>query len=258
MSPAIFRFEDACCGIEREPIAKWRQCSVCLRMNFVHHDVDVEVRSVIVRDNHILMVLVTEFTKSVQSTDCPLLSASASLPAASRVRNGIPGHRIADSFPLLPASRRQQYRNPADCWKEVRPLSERLCLSPDPAQWSCIAQDGENYFGLYAFVSTLLRSFFLDMERDDVLHLFAYCGECDVQLMPQDHCHCRTSSIAQDNVFADHRGDSGLEIASVCILDRMRIPNAARRMYSLSVSAALFACTTECCLFLIRDTNVDS
>ena len=35
------------------------------------------------------------------------------------------------------------------------------------------------------------------------------------------------------------------EIASVCILDRMRIPNAARRMYSLSVSAALFACTTN-------------
>jgi hypothetical protein len=43
-------------------------------MNFVHHDVDVEVGSVIVRDNHILMVLVTEFTESVQSTDSPLLS----------------------------------------------------------------------------------------------------------------------------------------------------------------------------------------
>jgi hypothetical protein len=43
-------------------------------MDFVDHDVDVEVRSVIVRDNHILMVLVTEFTKSVQSTDSPLFS----------------------------------------------------------------------------------------------------------------------------------------------------------------------------------------
>ena len=67
---------------------------------------------------------------------------------------------------------------------DERPLSEWLCLSTDRAQWSCIAQDGENYFVLYAFVSTLLQSFFLDMERDYVLHLFAYCGECNIQFVP--------------------------------------------------------------------------
>ncbi len=74
MCPAIFCFEDPRCCIKREPIAKWGQCSICFWMNFVHHDVDVEVRSVIVRDNHILMVLVAEYTQSVQSTDGPLLS----------------------------------------------------------------------------------------------------------------------------------------------------------------------------------------
>jgi hypothetical protein len=43
-----------------------------LRMNLVHHDVNVEVLLVIVRDNHILMILVTEFTESVQRAICPL------------------------------------------------------------------------------------------------------------------------------------------------------------------------------------------
>jgi hypothetical protein len=41
-------------------------------MNLVHHDVNVEVLLVIVRDNHILMILVTEFTESVQRAICPL------------------------------------------------------------------------------------------------------------------------------------------------------------------------------------------
>ena len=79
-------------------------------MNFVHHDMDVEVRSIIVRNNHILMVLITEFMESVQSADRSTALWSASFPEASRVHSDIPGHYIADSKTLLPASRRQQYQ----------------------------------------------------------------------------------------------------------------------------------------------------
>ena len=60
MCPAIFRFEDAHCGIESQPVPIWCMRFEGLRMNLVHHDVDVKVLLVIVRDNHILMVPVSE------------------------------------------------------------------------------------------------------------------------------------------------------------------------------------------------------
>src|ERR1035438_10281900 len=72
MCPAIFRFEDAHCGIKRQPVAVGCMRLEGLRMNLVDHDVDVKVLLVIVRNNHILVVLVTEFTESVQRALCPL------------------------------------------------------------------------------------------------------------------------------------------------------------------------------------------
>ena len=75
MCPAIFRFEEAYCGIESEPVTIWCMCSESLWMNLVHHDVDVKMLFVVVRDDHILMVFVSECLQCVQRAICPLWSS---------------------------------------------------------------------------------------------------------------------------------------------------------------------------------------
>jgi len=60
MCPAILGFEETCCGIESEPIVISCRGSERLRMNFVHHDVDMKMLFVVVRDNHILMVFISK------------------------------------------------------------------------------------------------------------------------------------------------------------------------------------------------------
>src|ERR1035438_5704629 len=60
VSPAMFCLKEAYSGIETEPIAIWCMCSECFRMNLVHHDVNMEMLLVIVRDDHILMVFISE------------------------------------------------------------------------------------------------------------------------------------------------------------------------------------------------------
>jgi len=60
MCPTIFRFEEACCGIESEPIVISCRGSERFRMNFVHHDVDMEMPFVVVSDDHILMVFISK------------------------------------------------------------------------------------------------------------------------------------------------------------------------------------------------------
>ena len=70
--PAIFRFEDAHCGIKRQPVPIRCMRFEGLRMNLVYHDVDVKVLLVIVGNNHILVVPVSKCVQRVQRAICPL------------------------------------------------------------------------------------------------------------------------------------------------------------------------------------------
>ena len=56
MCPAVFRFEEAHCGVESQPVAIWCVRFEGLWMDIVHHDVNMKVLLVVVRDNDELMV----------------------------------------------------------------------------------------------------------------------------------------------------------------------------------------------------------
>jgi hypothetical protein len=79
--------QGAHCRIERQPVAIRCMRLEGLRMNLVDHDVDVKVLLVIVRDNHELMVLVSECLQRVQRAICPLRLRVDVLPAAMPVHN---------------------------------------------------------------------------------------------------------------------------------------------------------------------------
>ena len=65
MCPAILRFEEAYGGIQSEPISIGCERSERPRMNFVHHDVDVEVLLVVVRNDQELVALISECLQCV-------------------------------------------------------------------------------------------------------------------------------------------------------------------------------------------------
>src|ERR1017187_3571252 len=73
--PAMFRFKEAYCGIQSEPVTIWRMCSESLRVNLVEHDVYMKMLFVVVRDDHILVVSVSECFQCVQRSVCPLWSS---------------------------------------------------------------------------------------------------------------------------------------------------------------------------------------
>ena len=75
MCPAMFRFKEAHCGIESEPVTIWRMCPERLHMNLVEHDVDVKVLFIVVRDDHELMAFISERLHRVQRAIYPLRSS---------------------------------------------------------------------------------------------------------------------------------------------------------------------------------------
>jgi len=70
--PAMFRFKEAYCSIQNEPVTIGRMCSESLHMNLVEHDVDVKVLLVVVCDDHELMAFVAKCLQCVQRTIYPL------------------------------------------------------------------------------------------------------------------------------------------------------------------------------------------
>src|ERR1039457_6374263 len=62
----MFRFKEAYCGIQSEPVTIWRMCSERLHMNLVEHDVDVKMLFVVVRNDHELMAFISKCLHRVQ------------------------------------------------------------------------------------------------------------------------------------------------------------------------------------------------
>ncbi len=77
MSPAILRFEATCGGIESEPVVISCRGSERYRMDFVHHDVNMEMLFVVVRDDHILMMFISKRLQCLDRAICPLWSSRA-------------------------------------------------------------------------------------------------------------------------------------------------------------------------------------
>src|ERR1035438_8607107 len=73
--PTMLRFEETCSGIESQPVAIWRVCPESLRVNLVEHNVYMKMLFVVVRDDHILVVSVSECFQCVQRCVCPLWSS---------------------------------------------------------------------------------------------------------------------------------------------------------------------------------------
>src|ERR1035438_5485235 len=69
--PAMFRFKEAHCGIESEPIAIWCMRPQGLHVNLVEHDVDVKMLFVVVCNDHELMAFISERLHRVKRAHWP-------------------------------------------------------------------------------------------------------------------------------------------------------------------------------------------